>query len=272
MKRCTVTLMLVCLLAGCEWRMPEASPKSLPETAAPTTEAAVQEKTPDALRRAELAVQTFAYENDLPVEAYPESLVELLERNPETEEFVLYYPLEYGQTPPADLSEYEDCESVPLFMQWDRRWGYLDYGADVAGLTACGPVCLSMVAYYFTKDPAMAPDRMIRFAIEHGYCAPGDGSYWSLIDQGGAELGLEATEVEIDEDTALASLEAGNPIICVMGPGDFTASGHFIVMTGVEDGRIRVNDPNSYANSQKLWDFSHIADQILCMWVMAYAG
>ena len=57
-------------------------------------------------------------------------------------------------------------------------------------------------------------------------------------------------------------------MICVMGPGDFTATGHFIVMTGLKDGLICVNDPNSRANSQKLWDFDQISDQIRNLWVI----
>ena len=44
--------------------------------------------------------------------------------------------------------------------------------------------------------------------------------------------------------------EAGNPIICAMGKGDFTSSGHYIVLVGTENGLVRVNDPNSYANSE----------------------
>lgn len=269
MKVCIAMLMAVCLLTGCAW-LPAAQ-KNVAGTAAPASAAASIKET-EPMSQAELAIQTFAYENALDVAAYPQSIVSLLERNPETEEFVLDYPLEYGQEHTVDMSRYEDCETVPLFMQWDRQWGYLDYGTDVAGLTACGPVCLSMVAYYYTKDPAMSPDNIIRFAIDNGYCAPGNGSYWSLIDQGGAQLGLDVTTVYIDETVALSNLEAGNPIICVMGPGDFTSSGHFIVMTGVEEGRIRVNDPNSFKNSQKLWDFADIADQIQCMWVMRYWG
>ena len=221
------------------------------------------------LSQEERAVMTFARENGIDPEAYPESILELLERNPETLEFVLHYPLDYGKTVSADLSEYE-TENVPLFLQWDRQWGYMDYGNDVAALTACGPVCLSMAAYYLTEDPAMSPDNVIRFAINNGYCAPGDGSYWSLMDQGAAELGLDGIMVEINRQNVTENLEAGWPIICVVGPGDFTSSGHFILLAGLEDGQIRINDPNSLENSRRLWNYEEIEDQILGMWVMRY--
>lgn len=218
--------------------------------------------------QAEYTVKAYAEANGISYGEYPESLIALLERNPETEAFVLEYPLERGREQEIDLSEFANCESVPLFMQWDQRWGYMRYGLDVAGLTACGPVCLSMAAYYITGDPEMSPDNMISFALRNGYCVPGNGTSWTLISEGGEKLGLDVTEIPLDENRIFANLEVGNPIICIMGPGDFTTTGHYIVMVGCEDGLIRVNDPNSYANSEKLWDYDWIQDQILNLWVI----
>ena len=91
-------------------------------------------------------VMEYAKENDLSYLQYPQSLIELLERNPETEQFVLEYPTAKDVDYTIDLSEYSR-DTVPLFLQWDQRWGYIPYGSDVAGLTGCGPVCLSMAAY-----------------------------------------------------------------------------------------------------------------------------
>ena len=216
---------------------------------------------------AELTVKAYADTNGLSYSAYPESLIELLERNPETEAFVLEYPLKKDIQEEVYLSEYENT-TVPLFLQWDQRWGYIQYGSDVAGLTGCGPVCLSMAAYYLTGDPAMSPDRIIQFSLDNGYCVPGDGTLWTLISEGGIKLGLDVTEIPLVESRIYANLEAGNPIICVMGPGDFTTTGHYIVLVGLENGLIRVNDPNSIANSQKLWEYEKICDQIRNLWVI----
>ena len=216
----------------------------------------------------ELTVKTYADAHGLRYSDYPKSLIDLLEKNPETEAFVLEYPIKKDVREETDLSEYENSASVPLFLQWDQRWGYIPYGSDVVGLTGCGPVCLSMVAYHVTKDPAMSPDRIIQFALDNGYSIPGDGTSWTLISQGGVKLGLDVTEIPLVESRIYANLEAGNPIICVMGPGDFTTSGHYIVMVGLEDGMIRVNDPNSIANSQKLWDYDDISSQIRNLWVI----
>lgn len=217
---------------------------------------------------AELTVWTYATENGIRYSDYPQSLIDLLERNPETREFVLEYPLRYSKRTEIDLSEYENTDTVPLFLQWDQRWGYIQYGSDVAGITGCGPVCLAMAGYYLTKDEAMSPDNMIRFALKNGYCVPGNGTSWTLISEGGEKLGLDVTEIPLDENRILQNLEAGNPIICVMGPGDFTSTGHYIVLVGTENGLIRVNDPNSKTNSQKLWDFDTIRSQFRNLWVI----
>ena len=215
---------------------------------------------------AETMVREYAEAAGVRYRDYPKSLVELLDRNPETKEFVLNYPFRKEET--VDMREYDRSEGVPLLMQWDTRWGYMEYGSDVVGLTGCGPVCLAMAGYYVTGDPDFSPDRMVEFALDNGYCTPGSGSSWSLISEGGMKLGLDVTEIPLVKQRIMDNLEAGNPIICVMGPGDFTTSGHYIVLVGTEDGKLRVNDPNSREKSEKLWEFEQIEGQFRNLWVI----
>lgn len=213
-------------------------------------------------------VWRYAKEHKIDFEEYPASLIELLEKNPETEQFVLEYPLAKDKTYSVDPSTISR-ESVPLFLQWDQRWGYLTYGNDPAGLTGCGPVCLSMAAFYLTGSADMTPDKIIPFALENGYYVSGVGSSWTLISEGGVKLGLQVTELPLVEGWIYDHLKEGRPIICAMGPGDFTATGHFIVLTGYEDGLLRINDPNSIQNSEKLWSYAEICLQIKNLWVIS---
>ena len=215
---------------------------------------------------AEQKVKAYAEQMGISYGEYPESLIELLERNPETEEFVLNYP--FREEAALEAFSYDLDEGVPLMMQWDTRWGYIEYGSDVAGLTGCGPTCLAMAGYYVTGDEQFHPANMLEFAAENGYYSPGNGSSWTLISEGGVKLGLDVTEIPLVKQRIMDNLEVGNPIICAMGPGDFTSSGHYIVMVGCEDGKIRVNDPNSYANSEKLWTYEEIEGQIRNLWVI----
>lgn len=211
-------------------------------------------------------IAAFALEHKIPYSAYPETLIKLLESNPETEEFVLNYPLLSQKEQIIDLTEYKNQNVVPLFLQWDTRWGYLTYGSDMAAITGCGPVCLSMAAFYLTGDEQYSPDKMIEFAASNGYYSQGNGSSWTLISEGAEKLGFDVTELPLDKGTLFYRLSEGEPVICVMGPGDFTASGHFLVMTGIEDGKIKINDPNSKENSAKLWEYEQIKSQIKNLW------
>ena len=211
-------------------------------------------------------VVAFAQANNLSLSAWPDKLITLMEKNPETADYVLHYPLKKDTSFEIDLSEHIGSTQVPLLLQWDERWGYTKYGREMMGLSGCGPTCLSMVCIYLLDDPQYSPRYIADFAIQNGYCVPGNGSAWTLISEGGEKLGLDVTELPLDENRIIRNLEAGNPIICVMGPGDFTSTGHFIVMTDYVDGKIIVNDPNSPNRSKTLWDFDAIKDQIRNLW------
>ena len=212
-------------------------------------------------------VATFAQSHNLQLSAWPEEMIELLMANPDATEFVLNYPMKKNQTFAIDLSEYRRCSEVPLLFQWDERWGYSQYGDNVMGLTGCGPTCLSMVCIYLLEDTKYNPKYIAEFSIENGYCVPGSGSAWTLISRGGEKLGLDVIEIPLDKHRVIRNLEVGNPIICIMGPGDFTTTGHFIVMTEYIDGKIRINDPNSRIRSEMLWEYEEIKDQIRNLWV-----
>lgn len=200
-------------------------------------------------------------------EGYPESLIALLEKNPETKDFVLNYHKNKDKHPEIDLSGEVTKGTVPLFLQWDERWGYEIYGSDFLAVTGCGPTCLAMVRCGLSGETEWNPLKTADMAEESGYYVAGAGSSWSLMTEGAAQMGLAADEVIFDADHIVAELENGRPVICIMGPGDFTTSGHFIVLSGVDgDGRIIVRDPNSKNNSNKTWDVDDLIPQIKNLW------
>lgn len=88
------------------------------------------------------------------------------------------------------------------------------------------------------------------------------------MSEGAQKLGIDSTELPLDKQRVINNLEVGNPVVCIMEPGDFTKKGHFIVMTGIENGKIKINDPNSIENSNKLWNFDDISSQINNLWAM----
>ena len=54
-----------------------------------------------------------------------------------------------------------------------------------------------------------------------------------------------------------------------MRPGDFTTTGHFILLVGTEDGKIQVRDPNSTKRSEQLWDYETLEYQINNLWAVS---
>ena len=212
-------------------------------------------------------VRDFAKQNGLSLSEWPEELLDLLEKNPEAQEFVLNYPIRKDLDPDIDLTEYLDSNDVPLLLQWDERWGYSQYSGELMGLSGCGPTCLSMVCLYLLDDASYTPRYIAQFATENGSSVSGNGSSWTLISEGGEKLGLDVTEIPLDENRIIRNLEVGNPIICVMGPGFFTSTGHFIVMTEYEDGYVKVNDPNSPNRSEQTWKLTEVMEQIRNLWV-----
>jgi len=197
---------------------------------------------------------------------YPEQLIELLQNNEETVDFVFDYP-EKKDTAPADTVGEVVQGQVPLLLQWDERWGYAFYADDMIAVNGCGPTAIAMVAAGLTGDNTVTPYKVAQFSAGNGYYAGDSGTSWSLMTEGAQQFGIYGEEMGLSEDEVFSALENGHPIICSMRPGDFTTTGHFIVLTGVEDGKIRVNDPNSRVRSGKLWDYSRLEYQINNLWV-----
>ena len=245
-------------------------PQTQTTTAAtePTTEPITEPPTEPLTPMEEL--EAFAAEHNLTLEDYPEKLLELYDRNPEAREYVMNYPLEYGKDHEIDISGYADYEGVPLFIQWDKQWGYKDYIGSVGGLSACGPTCLSMVTYYFTRDPEMTPAYMMDFAEKNNYGIKGAGTQWSLFQLGAKKLGLnmkELTSEQMTNEAYIAKvLDSGRIIVMNVKPGIFTTVGHYMLVVGYEDGKFKINDPNSPANSAKLWEFDEFDQDIKIMW------
>lgn len=199
-------------------------------------------------------------------DSYPLLLAELLERNEETLDFVKDYPnREKYKSQPFDLTADFVSGEVPLLMQWDKRWGYDAFGEEMIGLAGCGPLCMEMAYLYFTEDTDMTPRGMAEYAYDNGFYTE-EGTGWTFWTDGAAGLGLEGTELSLDENEMKNALDAGKLIVCSMRPGDFTTTGHFILIRGYDEEGFQVNDPNRRRNSSKTWTYETLCLQIRNLW------
>ena len=203
----------------------------------------------------------------------PEDLVYFMEEYPESREFVTDY-LYQPDTPPSKSIAGEVTKGrIPHFLQWDKRWGYEEYGGTFLAVSGCGPTALSEVYSGLTGKTDMNPYEMAKWAEEMGYHIPGSGTAWEMMTGGAWQLGLNAWALDGGVDSLLWALTSGYPVICAMAPGDFTYFGHFIVLVSAdENDNIRLVDSNSRIRTQRLWTVDELMWQITGMWAYSYDG
>ena len=199
---------------------------------------------------------------------YPKQLKDLALKNEEALEFVYDYPAEHVKEHTIDLTEEASMDSVPLFVQWDKRWGYEKYSGNFFAASGCGPTTLSMVVVYLTHNRDASPIAVAKYSKEAGYSVDGSGSSWTIISEGCRHYGVNAKTIREDEDTFKERLDEGNLIVVNVGPGDFTDNGHFMVITGYDDEGFTINDPNSIIKSNTHWQFERLSSQIRAAWRM----
>lgn len=156
--------------------------------------------------------------------------------------------------------------SMPYLYQTDPAWADEPYAGSTVGKAGCGPTCMAMVYVFLTGSTDLNPAAMCRFSEQNGYVADGMTA-WSFMTDGASQLGLSAQEVPADASAVAAELRAGHPVIASVRPGDFTTTGHFIVLAGLdENGALIVHDPNGEQNSAQTWDMDRVLDQCAGLW------
>lgn len=204
---------------------------------------------------------------------YPIDLLTLLTKNTETLSFVSDYLMHVDdEKANGGIEEKELDGTVPLFQQWDKRWGYVKYGSNILAINGCGPTCMSMVYTALTGKTDMNPAAVAEFCIENSYYTEDSGTSWTLMSDGAKKLGLNAEKISLSQEVIKEKIKTGQPVICSMKPGDFTETGHFIVLSSIsEDEKLQVKDPNSISRSGKEWDFDTVFGQIKAAWAYSYA-
>lgn len=191
----------------------------------------------------------------------PQYINEFIKNNPQAKELKINYQSDENNEPITLAIS----DEIPLFIQWDKRWAYTRYGNEIVGTAGCGPTSLAMVAVGLTGNTDYNPRYLAKYARENGYL-DGSSTTWSFMQEGCQAFGLKAQAVPLDKNSMIKQLKQGNPIICSVRPGDFTTTGHFIVITKTVDNKFCINDPNSEENSQRKWTYERLSSQIKAMW------
>lgn len=195
----------------------------------------------------------------------PKEVTDLLAKNPETVDFVADYAAK-KDIPPADTVGEVTAGTIPHLLQWDERWGYAPYGTSTVAVSGCGPTCMAMVISGLTGDASVTPAKVAAYSTENGYVDESNDTTWLFMEEAAQNWGVTGYEINLEETVVAEELQSGHPIICSVGPGDFTRNGHFIVLVGYDGGNIRIYDPFSRENSEKTWAYADISDQFQGLW------
>ena len=150
---------------------------------------------------------------------------------------------------------------VVYFNQMDERYADKPYGTDHIGSYGCGPSAMAIVVSSLAGE-TVDPVEMADWAYKNGYWCKGSGSYHALIPGAAKAWGLPVSGCSASEPQRIIdALSEGKLVVAIMAKGHFTSSGHFIVLRGVQDGKVMVADPGSYKRSNQLWDLSIILNE-----------
>lgn len=166
-----------------------------------------------------------------------------------------------------------------LYYQTDPRWKNIPYAVKgeraTVGGSGCGPTSMAMVIATLA-DNRVTPKTECAWALAHGYKALGHGTYYSYFVPAAARYGLTCTQLNGASilgnsgsglhAQVLKYLRQGDLIIACMGPGNWTKSGHFVVLWDVQGDVAYINDPASTLTRRTRGNWSLFRKQVKFYW------
>jgi hypothetical protein len=141
-----------------------------------------------------------------------------------------------------------------------------DYPGEMIGgstirAAGCGPTCVAVCYSSLTGRKANVP-KMCDQAYKNGWYYTGQGCVHDVIPGLSEMYGLNCKGLGYSRKAVEKELRAGHPVIALMGPGDFTNNGHFVVLTRmVGKDKVKVADVGSRANTYKTWSLKKVVRQ-----------
>ncbi|MBP2100221.1 peptidase C39 family protein [Enterococcus rivorum] len=137
--------------------------------------------------------------------------------------------------------------AMPLLLQTDERWKTTPYGigspeGDNLEINGCAILSLAMVSSYW-ENREVLPTEVLAWS-GNDYFMEGEGTAWSIFSEYANEKGYVCEDLVTDMVAVEDHVKAGHPVIVSVHPGIFTTVGHIMVISGTNDGKFWINDPN----------------------------
>lgn len=167
------------------------------------------------------------------------------------------------------------------YLQTDPRWKNKGYSAKgettTIGASGCGPTAMAMVLATWA-DPAVTPETECAWALAHGFKAPNQGTYYGYFAKAAARYGLNCRMLNgvsiygraksAYHSQAAKALEAGGLVIACMGPGNWTRSGHYVLVWKIDGDTICINDPASTLSRRIRGSYALFRQQVKYYWTI----
>lgn len=165
------------------------------------------------------------------------------------------------------------------YLQTDPKWKNIPYAVSgesaTIGGSGCGPTSMAMVLATWA-DNRVTPKTECAWALAHGYKAKAHGTYYSYFVPAAKRYGLSCTQlngasIEGNAGSGLHAqvksfLSQGDLIIACMGKGNWTKSGHFVVLWDVQGDVAYINDPASTAVKRTHGSWALFRQQVKFYW------
>lgn len=150
--------------------------------------------------------------------------------------------------------------SVVYYSQADPRWGNIDFGGNTIQAAGCGPT--SMAICISTLDKKVSPVTTCKWSAKAGYYVKGQGWSHSVIPGLAKHYKLKCTGIGKNKTALIKALKEKKLVVAIMGPGEFTDRGHYIVLRGMtKSGKILVADCGNRARN-KAYPFDTVFQQV----------
>ena len=167
------------------------------------------------------------------------------------------------------------------YLQTNPRWKDKDYSAKgektTIGASGCGPTAMAMVLATWA-DPKVDPVTECAWALAHGYKAPHQGTYYGYFKPAAARYGLKCAMLNgasiygnsksAYHAQAKKALDAGGLVIACMGKGNWTSSGHYVLVWKIDGDTIYINDPASTLPRRTRGSYALFRQQVKYYWTI----
>lgn len=168
-----------------------------------------------------------------------------------------------------------------IYYQTDSRWRYNDYSAKgektTIGASGCGPTSMAMVLATWC-DKKVTPATECKWALENGWKCPHSGTYYQYFVPAAKRYGLKCTRLNTVSiysnslsslhNTAKQAVLNGDLVIACMGKGNWTSSGHYVLVWWIDGNIIYINDPASSKAARTKGSYSLFKSQVKYYWVI----